>query len=268
MEPRRLQECAVLFRVAVRPLRKQGRCIKVVRTQVFPYQSFLLEKSYHFMSLEKPSPQAIQSARQNPPVGPSAEPLAAPAEVDPALPRVLLLGDSISIGYTERVRALLSGKANVYRAPDNCDETAYGLLHLDAWLGDTPWDVIHFNWGLHDMKWIDGVQVAPVDQYEKNLQAIVDRLEKTGVTLIWASTTPVPAGASDPVRHPEDPPVYNAAARYIMEAHGIPINDLYSFAQARIDEIQHVANVHFTPYGSNVLAEPVAEAIRKALENG
>lgn len=68
------------------------------------------------------------------------------------LPRVLLIGDSISIGYTLRVRELLNGKANVHRVPANAAATAYGLEKLDAWPGTGKWDVIHFNFGLHDAK--------------------------------------------------------------------------------------------------------------------
>ena len=71
-------------------------------------------------------------------------------EDDPKLPRVLLVGDSISMGYTLPVRALLTGKANVHRPPTNCSSTASGLKNLDAWLGPGKWDVIHFNFGLHD----------------------------------------------------------------------------------------------------------------------
>ena len=70
------------------------------------------------------------------------------------LPRVLIIGDSISIGYTLPVRKLLDGRANVHRAAANCGPTTRGLESLDAWLGDKPWDVIHFNWGLHDLKYM------------------------------------------------------------------------------------------------------------------
>jgi hypothetical protein len=66
------------------------------------------------------------------------------------LPRVLLIGDSISMGYTLDVRELLKGKANVHRIPTNGGPTTNGLKNIKAWLGDSKWDVIHFNWGLHD----------------------------------------------------------------------------------------------------------------------
>src|SRR5258708_5818862 len=95
------------------------------------------------------------------PQKPAASPprVATPAYVqiadDPKLPRVLILGDSISIGYTLPVRKLLEGKANVHRPADNCGPSNSGLLLLDKWLGDGKWDVIHFNFGLHDLKYID-----------------------------------------------------------------------------------------------------------------
>ena len=40
----------------------------------------------------------------------------------PGLPRVLLIGDSISIGYTLPVRRLLAGKANVHRIAVNAND--------------------------------------------------------------------------------------------------------------------------------------------------
>ena len=69
---------------------------------------------------------------------------------DPKLPRVLLIGDSVSRGYTQAARKALAGKANVHRAPANCGPTASGVKNLEVWLGDGKWDVIHFNFGIHD----------------------------------------------------------------------------------------------------------------------
>lgn len=63
----------------------------------------------------------------------------------PGLPRVLLIGDSISMGYTLGVRAKLKGVANVHHPAENCGPTERGLARLDTWLGTNHWDVIHFN---------------------------------------------------------------------------------------------------------------------------
>ena len=72
---------------------------------------------------------------------------------EPGLPRALIIGDSISLGYTTRVQDLLRGKVNVWRVPVSAGSTENGLANLDAWLSwRDHWDVIHFNFGLHDLK--------------------------------------------------------------------------------------------------------------------
>jgi hypothetical protein len=199
-------------------------------------------------------------------------PVMQPIQDDANLPRVLLIGDSISIGYTLPVRKLLGGKANVHRVLTNCGPTTRGVEQIDAWLGDKPWDVIHFNWGLHDLKYMgaEGQNLAdpqaagsrqqvPPAEYEANLRQLVQRLKKTGAVLIWCATTPVPEGAQG--RVPGDAAKYNQIAARIMEEQGVAINDLYAFAKPRLAQIQLPANVHFTPEGSAALAEEVARAI-------
>ena len=196
---------------------------------------------------------------------------------NPNLPRVLLLGDSISIGYTVPVRNKLAGRANVHRAPENCGPTTRGLERLSEWLGDRRWDVIHFNFGLHDLKYMDekGKLVAPaegkiqvvLDDYKKNLQEIVRRLKQTRATLIWCATTPVPEGANGRIAGDENE--YNRiAAEVIQEASSdtkILVNNLHQFANQRLSEIQQPANVHFTREGSKLLATAVVESIEQAL---
>jgi hypothetical protein len=94
---------------------------------------------------------------------------------DPALPRVVLIGDSVSRGYTLAVRKALAGKANVHRAPANCGPTSSGLKNIDVWLGDGKWDLIHFNFGIHDRN-------TPVADYTQRLDQLIQRMQKTGVT--------------------------------------------------------------------------------------
>lgn len=202
-------------------------------------------------------------------------PAFAPIEDDPKLPRVLLIGDSISIGYTLPVRKLLEGKANVHRIPTNGGPTTNGLAHLDDWLGKGKWDVIHFNWGLHDLKHVDpktkalvnpsqGHRQVALDAYEKNLRKLVQRLKETGAKLIWCSTTPVPPGAAG--RIPDNAAKYNAIAAEIMAEEGVAINDLYSFAQPQLNKIQLPKNVHFSPEGSQALAKKVSQSISESLD--
>lgn len=192
-------------------------------------------------------------------------------EDDPALPRVLLIGDSISIGYTPAVRELLQGKANVHRIPTNGGDTNRGLENIDSWLGDGKWDVIHFNWGLHDIKRLkDGKLDASMERaltpeaYQANLRKLAERLQKTGAKLIWCATTPVPEGAEG--RIPGDEVTYNELAAAVMQDLGIPVNDLYSAVKPELARFQRTANVHFEDEGSAFLGQQVARAILSALD--
>lgn len=181
----------------------------------------------------------------------------------PELPRVLLIGDSVSIGYTLAVREALDGVANVHRPAINCASSVRGLQGLDKWLGKKKWDVIHFNWGLHDLRYDKGKQNVPLAEYKANLRLLVARLKETGAKLVWASITPVPVGSSG--RSPEDVLAYNAVAAGIMKENGIPTNDLYALALPRLAKIQLPKNAHFTMDGSEVLSAQVAASILKAL---
>ena len=199
-------------------------------------------------------------------------------EIDdqPGLPRVLLIGDSISIGYTIPVRKLLKGKVNLHRIPTNGGPTIKGLEQIDAWIGKKKWDVIHFNWGLHDLKYMgpNGENLFPKEkggkvqvallEYEKNLERLVHRLSKTGAKLIWRNTTPIPPGSKG--RYVGDSIRYNSAASRVMIRHGIPTHDLFTISRERMQEIMRPANVHYTEEGSKVLAESVAEVILDALK--
>jgi lysophospholipase L1-like esterase len=189
------------------------------------------------------------------------------------LPRVLLIGDSISMGYTLPVRAQLAGKANVHRPAENCGDTARGAASMDKWLGSGKWDVIHFNFGLHDLKYLNaagqlaapdqGKQVHTLAQYEANLRTIVARLKQTGAKLIYATTTPVPPGTTG--RIADDSVRYNAVAVRVMKELGVAINDLHAFVVPRITELQRPANVHFSDAGSARLAEVVVAEITRRL---
>ena len=192
------------------------------------------------------------------------------------LPRVLLIGDSISMGYTLDVREMLKGKANIHRIPTNGGPTTNGLKNIKAWLGDSKWDVIHFNWGLHDLKYIaedpskradpkaPGAHLqVPLADYEKNLAELVKIMQATGAKLIWCNTTPVPAGSDGRVEG--DEAKYNEAAARVMTAAGIPTDDLCAHASAKLKDVQLPANVHYSPAGYHYLAEKVAAVIAENL---
>jgi lysophospholipase L1-like esterase len=183
---------------------------------------------------------------------------------DPKLPRVLLIGDSVSRGYTQAVRKALAGKANVHRAPANCGPTASGLKNLDVWLGATGseppphWDVIHFNFGIHD-------RGTPVADYTQRLEQLIARMQKTGAQLIWASTTPIPDDA-EKKQSAASIVERNAAAAALMQQHGIAIDDLFAAITPRLAELQNPNDVHFNGKGYDFLGQQVAQSIEQALK--
>lgn len=215
----------------------------------------------------------------------SAVKLADPAYVqivdDPKLPRVLLIGDSVSLGYTLFLRRDLAGIANLHRPPVNCGSTKTALRDLDKWLDGGKWDVIYFNWGLHDLSYeyddhsnvnAKGVyahpgngghqQVSP-GEYERNLHELIGRLRKTGATLIFATTTPVSADLHAYVKGSEIP--YNNIAERVMREEGVAIDDLWAFTLPQIGALQIPGNPHFSTHGYEVIAAHVAKTIEKAL---
>ena len=195
------------------------------------------------------------------------------------LPNVLVIGDSISIGYMAPLKELLKDKANAVHNEGNAAYSGNGLDKLDSWLGDTKWAVIHFNFGLHDLKYIDdqgknaatretGHIQVPLDKYRENLEAIVQRLEKTGARLVFATTTPFPKDVKGAVRDIDDVAKYNEAALEVMKKHKVEIDDLHAFILPLLEKLQEPQDVHFSKEGYEALAGEVAVHVGKALPVG
>jgi lysophospholipase L1-like esterase len=192
-----------------------------------------------------------------------------PVKDIPGLPRVLLIGDSISIGYTQPVRNLLKDKANVHRIPENGGPTKNGVAKINAWLGSGKWDVIHFNFGIHDLKYMpDGKRQVETEDYEKNLRDLITKMKATGAKLIWATTTPIPDGELNPPRRFGKVPEYNAIAEKVMKENGVAIDDLNGAISPQVEKLQNPKDVHYKAEGYNLLAAEVARSIEAALKAG
>lgn len=175
---------------------------------------------------------------------------------DPKLPRVLLIGDSVSRAYTQGARRRLAGKANVHRAPENCGPTANGVKKLDVWLGSGKWDLIYFNFGIHD-------RTTPLADYEARLTEIITRLQRTGARVVWASSTPLPAKSN----YGSDEAIVarNRLAADLATRRGVEVDDLYGVIAPRLAELQKPNDVHFTDAGYDLLSERVAATIERLL---
>lgn len=203
-------------------------------------------------------------------------------EDDPSLPRALIIGDSISIGYTLATREALAGKVNLHRIPTNAGHTGMGIAGLPKWLAEKNgrWDVIHFNFGLWDLCYrhpdsktqgkrdkVNGTVTLSVEEYRANLDTIVTELKKTGAQLVFATTTPVPEEEAG--RKVGDDLTYNKAAVEVMQKHGVAINDLHSVMAGKMEQYAvKPGDVHYKAEGSEILARKVADAILEALPGG
>lgn len=175
-----------------------------------------------------------------------------------ALPRVLLIGDSITRAYYPHVEKALENKAYVGRiATSRSVGDVIFIKELDLVLSQNHFDVIHFNNGMHG--W--GYSEALYEQYFPELLDIL-RQHQPQSQLIWGSITPV--REKDNLSHfearTERVKARNAIAAELVQNQGIPINDLF---QLGFDHPDYYSNdgVHFTPEGSAALATQVASAI-------
>lgn len=208
--------------------------------------------------------------------------------------RVLMLGDSIAIGYIREdsistgyvplVQKMISDEAVVRYPitsegnPENCCGTKFGVENMDRWLQieGGKWDVIHFNWGLHDLKHENSsgtpseLEADPpqssVEVYEKQLGELVEKMQATGAKLIFSTSTPVPDAKLKPYRSDADVVRYNEAALRVMKEHQVAVVDLYAFIKPRAAELRLPVSVHYNPEGCKALAGEVTKAVKMALK--
>ena len=212
------------------------------------------------------------------------EPLPDPRETDdPKLPRVLVIGDSISMNYHDAAKEALAGVANYHRIEGNAFSSAHGVANAELWLGNHHeegfgWDVIQFNHGLHDLKQAYdketdafGEYAMPIPEYQANLEKLIAKLRGTGAKLVWCSTTPVPNhNKGTYARRKGAAKEFNEAALEVIKRHPeVIVTDLYGvIAKSPVfDAWRRQNDVHFYKAEEReVLGEAVAAGIRKALE--
>ena len=198
----------------------------------------------------------------------------APAADGPGLPKVVLIGDSIRLGYAPKVAERLAGKAVVVSPPANGGDSSNVLENLEEWAIREKPDVVHLNCGLHDLKRTrpDGRHQVELDAYEANLRRIISRvLGETKASLVVANTTPIiderhARRKADFDRTDADVRRYNAAAESAGRGAGVPIDDLYRVVeQGGPGTMLGPDGTHYTPEGYDRLAEAVADCVARQL---
>ena len=177
------------------------------------------------------------------------------------LPRVALVGDSITRAYFPAVEKNLKGKAYCARIATSKAVGDPALpAELTMFLSETRFDVVHFNIGMHGWEYSEA-------EYHRYLPELLAAIRKgaPGAKLVWASTTPV---RKDKTPGPDNARIAerNRIAREFFEKQGIAVDDLHSVIESHND--LHKDDVHYNDEGSAILASQVAAAIEKLLPTG
>lgn len=188
---------------------------------------------------------------------------------------ILLLGDSIRIGYDKSVKETLEGYANVYFPAENCRFAAYVLRTVIDWitqcgLKGEEYDVVHWNAGLWDSLRLFGEDVqTPIDIYAYYIDRVCIRLKKLfpNAKLIFATSTSVQEEKmhNDFKRYNKDIEEYNRVAVEIAKKHGCEIDDLHAVS-VRLPEEAHSDTVHYyTPIGTEAFTNQVVSCLCSAI---
>lgn len=195
-------------------------------------------------------------------------------------PKILIIGDSISLGYTPYVQEELKDRALVFHNPGNAQHTGTGLDKIRSWIEGEDWDIIHFNWGLWDLCYrhpdsqvqgnrdkIKGTITYPLSAYGKQLDSLVKIMKnETEAHLIFLTTTYIPKQEAG--RFAEDAVRYNDLAKKIMKHHGVSVHDIYKSSRKIHQRYgKGDQDVHYLPEGYQELGLLVAKFISRELSN-
>lgn len=184
---------------------------------------------------------------------------------DPQRPRVLLIGDSILNGYLKLVIAELDGKADVDAWVNPYAQSEHLNKLLAEVLANGPYDVVHFNMGLHG--WQAG-RIKP-GTFEPLTKAYVEviRAKLPNAKIIWASSTPVTVKDKPADLDAEINPIiieHNRLAANVMAELKVPVNDFYALLVEK-RELARGDKFHWKPAAYKLLADQVVQSIQAAL---
>jgi len=187
---------------------------------------------------------------------------------------VLLIGDSIRVGYDKAVRRTLEGKANVIFPEENCRFASYVLRHFHEYfqgLKGHEIDVVHWNAGLWDCLHLFGEDAqTPIDIYAYYIERVCVRIKKLcpNAKIIFATSTSVQDEkmSSYFYRKNSEIEAYNNTAIEIVKKHGFEVNDLYAVSVTLPAEAHSDPVHYYTPMGTEAYTNQVLSCICKALE--
>lgn len=186
---------------------------------------------------------------------------------------ILLIGDSIRMGYDQSVKKTLAGKANVFSPAENCRFACYVLRYLHEYkaLAEGPVHIVHWNAGLWDcLRLFEEEPHTPIAVYAYYIERICQRIHKLfpEAKVIFATSTSVLSEKMDKdfKRYNEEIQKYNRTAVEIVQQYGFAVNDLYAIS-ASLPETAHSDPVHYyTPMGTKAFTDQVLSHLLPLLD--
>ncbi len=187
-------------------------------------------------------------------------------------PKILIIGDSISIGYTPFVKKHFSENAIVGHNPGNAQHTGTGLEKVKEWIGEEDWDIIQFNWGLWDLCYrdpnskvqgsrdkVNGKITFTLEEYENNLERIIQSIRQvSNAKLIFVTTSYIPEHEAG--RFQNDAQKYNKVSKRVMSKYNIIVNDIYKKSKAIHKGYgKGTDDVHYTEQGYKKLGKEISD---------
>ena len=188
--------------------------------------------------------------------------------------KIVLIGDSIRLGYEKYVKEAFEGVAEVYSPTENCRFAEYTLRFATDWKSKGGWpsdvDVVHWNAGLWDvLRLFEDEPLTPVFAYENFIGRIDKRLHTIfpNAKIVFATSTSVEESGfkGNFKRFNKDIEEYNSVAIKAVSEHGTAINDLYAFTK-NIDASCRSDATHFnTEAGAKAMGGEVVRYLCQTL---
>ena len=185
--------------------------------------------------------------------------------------KIVLIGDSIRMGYCEYVKNALSDVAEVYYPPENCRYAVNVLRFMGEWKSKGNWpsdvDMVHFNAGLWDVLRVhDGEMLSTYEYYKYTIERVGKLMRRLFPTakLVFATSTAI-VEMPNKKRFNKDIEEFNAAAIEVLSPLGIEINDLYAITKNIAPECRSDETHFNNDPGRSVVGGAVVNYITSAL---
>jgi lysophospholipase L1-like esterase len=185
---------------------------------------------------------------------------------------VVLIGDSIRINSEPFIRANLPSSVEVLSPPENCESSHKVSAYIREWVPATNVDLIHLNFGLHDIRYDPGKnqRVSSPEEYRANLRAVFSYLSTTGAHIIWATSTPIDElmhnGIKPSRRYQSDLIEYNRISVSMAQDFGFSINDLHhKMSPFNLNALLLSDGLHFNTAGNELIGTIIADSIKDGL---